>query len=163
MIVETAYEMHAGTLYRRLLRSTRDAGIAEDLVQDAFLRLEIEVRAGRTPDNVGAWLQRVANNLATSRARRVAVADRKLTELARPGTEPSPETAALEAEDARALRTALDELGPIDRRALVLAAHGYRGPEIARRLGRTQGATRTLLCRARAKMRERLDPTLAVA
>lgn len=157
MIVETAYTAHSGLLFRRLLASTRDAGAAEDLVQEAYLRLELEVRAGRTPDNVAAWLQRVTSNLATSRARRAAVADRHAAALLERGHESSPETAALEVEQARAVRAALDELAPTDRRALVLAAHGYRGPEIAKRLGRTQGATRTLLSRARSKMRVRLD------
>jgi RNA polymerase sigma-70 factor, ECF subfamily len=157
MTVDLAYAAHSGSLYRRLLASTRDAGAAEDLVQEAFLRLELEVRAGRTPDNVAAWLQRVAGNLATSRARRKAVADRHAGDLVDRGHEPSPEGAAIDAEEARVLRLALDDLAPVDKRALLLAAHGYRGPEIADRLGRTQGATRTLLCRARAKMRVRLD------
>jgi RNA polymerase sigma-70 factor (ECF subfamily) len=157
MTVDTAYAELRAPLHRRLMASTRDEAAAEDLVQEAFLRLELEVRAGRTPDNVAAWLQRVAGNLATSRARRQAVADRHAAALVERGHAPSPEGAAIDAEEARVLRTALDELGPIDRRALLLAAHGYRGPEIADRLGRTQGATRTLLCRARAKMRVRLD------
>jgi len=37
--------------------------------------------------------------------------------------------------------------------ALILAAHGVTGPEIARHLGRTHGATRALMCRARTRLR----------
>jgi len=135
---------------------TRDASAAEDLAQEAFLRLSTEVRAGRMPDNVGAWLHRVGVNLATSRGRRASVAERRKAELVERGSAPSPEMAALEAEEHRTLRAALETLGETDRRALVLAAHGYRGPEIARRIGRTEGATRTLLCRARSKLRNQM-------
>jgi DNA-directed RNA polymerase specialized sigma24 family protein len=62
----------------------------------------------------------------------------------------------LAAEEQQAVLTALDSLGPTDRTALLLAAHGYRGSEIASRIGRSEGATRTLLCRARSKVRTQL-------
>jgi DNA-directed RNA polymerase specialized sigma24 family protein len=51
------------------------------------------------------------------------------------------------------LRVALASLSERDRELLLLAASGVTGPELAERLGRTQLATRTLLCRSRAKLR----------
>jgi RNA polymerase sigma-70 factor (ECF subfamily) len=155
-IVETAYGASARTLIRRAVAMTHDQALAEDLVQEAFVRLAIEVQAGRVPDNIGAWLHRVVANLVASGGRHAAVVDRKLGDLPRPDHEPSPEAASIDAEEAVAVRRALSSLGPIDRGALVMVAQGYRGPEIARRLGRTQGATRTLLCRARSKLRGQL-------
>jgi DNA-directed RNA polymerase specialized sigma24 family protein len=101
-------------------------------------------------------LHRVVANLVASGGRHAAVVDRKLGDLPRPDHEPSPEVASIDAEEALAVRRALASLGVIDRRALVMAAQGYRGPEIAHRLGRTQGATRTLLCRARSRLRGEL-------
>jgi RNA polymerase sigma-70 factor (ECF subfamily) len=156
-IVETAYDTNAGPLRRRLISVTHDVEVANDLVQEAFVRLAVEVRAGRVPDNVGAWLHRVAANLVASRGRHASVVDRRLADLPRPDHEPSPETASIEAEEATALRHALAGLRPLDRTALVMAAQGFRGPEIADRLGRSHGATRTLLCRARSKMRGELE------
>ena len=156
-IVETAYAASAATLTRRAFAMTHDQSLAEDLVQEAFVRLAVEVQAGRAPDNIGAWLHRVVANLVASGGRHAAVVDRKLGELPRPDHEPSPELASIDAEEATIVRRALATLGPTDRRALVMAAQGYRGPEIAHRLGRTQGATRTLLCRARSKMRDELE------
>jgi RNA polymerase sigma factor (sigma-70 family) len=155
-VVEEAYATHLGALQRRLTAMTRDQAVAEDLAQEAFVRLVVEVQAGRIPDDRGAWLHRVAQNLATSRGRRLSVAARNSDRLARPEGQPSPETVVIEAENGRALHDALDELGATDRHALLLAAHGYRGQEIARTIGRSDGATRTLLCRARSKMRRRL-------
>jgi RNA polymerase sigma factor (sigma-70 family) len=155
-LIETAYAVHGPSLRRRLLSLTRDPAVAEDLTHEAFLRLSLEFRAGRAPDNIGAWLHRVGANLVASQGRHRSVVERRQAEMARPDVEPSPETASIAAEEASAVRTALSALGPIDRRALLMAAQGYRGPEIATSLGRTQGATRTLLCRARSKMRDQL-------
>jgi RNA polymerase sigma-70 factor (ECF subfamily) len=153
LTVEAAYAAHAGRLLRRLTTTTRNPTAAEDLAQEAFMRLVIEVNAGRMPEDPGAWLYRVGHNLAMSRGRRIAVANRRAGEFASPNDAPSPETIALEAERDFELHDALDGLGAIDKRALILSAHGYRGAEIARCLGRTNGATRTLLCRARLKLR----------
>jgi len=155
-LVEAAYTEHAPALIRHLTAFTRDAAAAEDLSQETFVRLSIEVAADRAPDNVGAWLHRVARNLATSRGRHATVAERRKTDLVSRDSAPSPEIATLEAEEHRELEAALATLARADREVLVLAAHGYRGPEIARRIGRTEGATRTLLCRARSKVRTQL-------
>ena len=69
---------------------------------------------------------------------------------------PSPESLTVASEEHRAVGDVLQGLGDIDRHALILASHGYRGAEIARSIGRTDLATRTLLCRARAKVRARM-------
>lgn len=151
--IEAAYTTQAGPLLSRLTGITRDPFAAEDLMQEAFVRLVIEVRAGRIPDDPGAWLYRVGHNLAMSRGRRITVAGRHQGELPLPGTAPSPETVAVEAERNLWLRDAVAALGPTDRHAVILAAHGVRGPEIARSIGRSDAATRTLLCRARTKIR----------
>src|SRR6478672_3746546 len=96
-IVEQAYETHLAPLQRRLTAVTRDPAAAEDLAQEAFVRLVVEVRAGRTPDEPGAWLYRVARNLATSRGRRLSVAARNCDRLARPADPRSPEATLIEA------------------------------------------------------------------
>ena len=69
-VVTAAFEQYHAELYSYLRRSTRDEGAAEDLMQESFLRLFKEVEAGRTPDNMRAWLYRVGSNLAISRGRR---------------------------------------------------------------------------------------------
>ena len=72
--VVSMYEAHHAEVYAFLVRSTRDPSAAEDLLQETFLRLTTEARAGRAPEQVRAWLFRVASNLAISRARRNATA-----------------------------------------------------------------------------------------
>jgi RNA polymerase sigma-70 factor (ECF subfamily) len=155
-LIARTYTDNAAALTRYARTFVRDDAAAEDLVHEAFLRLAREVRDARTPDNPAAWLFRVTANLATSRARRAAVAARFADVLDRPEAAPDPEDLTIDGERYEALRDALDDLAPPDRTALLMAAHGYRGPEIAKRLGRTQLATRTLLCRARGRVRARL-------
>jgi RNA polymerase sigma-70 factor (ECF subfamily) len=157
LVVEAAYELHCRPLVRRLTVLTRSADVAEDLAHEAFLRLAREVEAGRAPDDAGAWLHRVAGNLVASRGRHLTVVDRRAGELPRPDAPASPEALVVEAELNGALRDVLAGLSTTDRDALVLAAQGYAGPEIAASIGRTAGATRTLLCRARSKVRGQLQ------
>ena len=56
-----------------------------------------------------------------------------------------------------AVQIALDAMSPDARTALLLAANGFSGREIAHALGRTELATRALLCRARTHLRETLE------
>jgi RNA polymerase sigma-70 factor, ECF subfamily len=161
--VADAYQTCRPTLQRYLTSITRDPWSAEDLVQEAFLRLTIEVSEGRIPDDPGAWLHRVGHNLAMSLGRRKAVAARSHPVL-EPADEPdSPEQTLVKLERQREMDAVLTELDPIHRQALTLAALGYRAPEIARSIGRTDGATRTLLCRVRAKVRAEMTGTIPAA
>ncbi|HLX35171.1 MAG TPA: RNA polymerase sigma factor [Candidatus Limnocylindrales bacterium] len=155
--VAEAYEAHRGPLVRHLTAITRDPADAEDLAQDAFLRLAAEVAAGRAPDDTGAWLHRVGWNLAMSRGRRRSVADRRIAELARPSEPSQPDRIVIGREAGTTLASALETLRPVESEAILLAANGRRGDEVAAALGRSAGATRTLLCRARAKLRLVLD------
>jgi RNA polymerase sigma-70 factor (ECF subfamily) len=156
-LVEAAFTEHRASLVRRLTAVTRNADVAEDLAQEAFLRLAREIEAGRLPDDVGAWLRRVGTNLAMSRGRHLQVVDRRAGALPRPAEPDSPEHAVVEGELTAAVGAVLAQMSRAERHALALAANGYGGIEIAASLGRTPGATRTLLCRARAKIRERVE------
>ena len=70
--------------------------------------------------------------------------------------------AVLGEERATVVRDAVASLPRVERAALVLAAEGYAGREIARAIGRSEGATRTLMCRARSRLRSELVATDAL-
>lgn len=156
-LVANAYDSFERQLYAFALGLTRSGSAAEDLVQESFLRLIREVQAGRTPDNVRAWLYRVCTNLATSRGRRVTVATRYLPFLATREVAETPEARHLRLELGAELSAALAELSADERTGLLLAAGGFHGPEIAEIIGRSHGATRTMLTRARLKVQTRLS------
>ena len=152
-LVEAAFTEHRAALVRHLSSVTRDRDVAEDLAQEAFLRLALEIEAGRTPDDAGAWLHRVGSNLAMSRGRHMQVVDRRAGSLPRPSEPAMPDQVVCNNELAIAMGAVLAQMSGTERRALVLAANGYAGAEIASELGRSPGAVRTLLCRARTKIR----------
>jgi RNA polymerase sigma factor (sigma-70 family) len=155
-LVLTTYESHQRELYTFAFRSTRSAPSAEDVVSEAFLRFVAETRAGRVPGNPRAWLYRVAANIIVSQGRRSAVALRMRQLFVERGTATAPEAAVLEQEEVRALGTALSSLPADARVGLLLSARGFSGDEIAGILGKSSSATRTMLCRARMKLREQL-------
>jgi RNA polymerase sigma-70 factor (ECF subfamily) len=163
MFVASVYEADRASLEGFVRAITRDHEAAEEICQEAFTRLLLEVRAGRAPDNPRAWLRRVASNLAISRGRHSQVVDRKRASLVSYDIGDSAEVAALRHEDARAMVEALGRLQATDREALLLAASGLSGAEIGLRLGRSDGAVRTLLCRARHKLRLAIEPASALA
>ena len=152
------YQAHRAELLGFLLRMTRDREAAEDLLQETFIRLIDEARAGRLPDAVRPWLYRVAANAAISRSRHGAVLTRLLPRLVDRREPARPDAELLRAERDTELHTALAGLPTDGRAALLLAAQGFNGQEIAASIGRTEGATRTLLCRSRVRLRLALDP-----
>jgi RNA polymerase sigma-70 factor (ECF subfamily) len=163
MLVASIYEADRASLEGFVRAITRDHEVAEEICQEAFTRLLLEVRAGRSPDNPRAWLRRVASNLAISRGRHNQVVDRKRSSLVSYEIGDSAEVAALRHEDARVVVEALGRLEATDRQALLLAASGLSGAEIGERLGRSDGAARTLLCRARPTLPLAMQPVTAAA
>jgi RNA polymerase sigma-70 factor (ECF subfamily) len=161
--VAAAYDRHVSELHSFALRASRDREAAEDLVHEAYLRLFVELEAGRAPDNVRAWLYRVTANLVASRGRRATVAQRWLSFFASTERPKEPEPLFLDMERRSSLEAVLAELSVDARTALLLASHGFRGDEIAAAIGRSEAATRTLMCRARLRLRERLTALEASA
>jgi len=159
--VTAAWADHHAEVHAFLVRTTRDPGVAEDLLQEAYLRLTREGRSGRPPTNVRAWLYRVGSNLAVSRGRRVSAALRGLVRMGGSASTADahevPETGYLRREGRAELMAALDRLSSDARAALLLSSEGFTGAEIAAAIGRSELATRTLLCRARVQIRQHLE------
>lgn len=151
--VMAAYDANQRRLTSFAYALTRDADVAQDLVQESFLRLVKEHAAGREPENVTAWLFRVCSNLATSRGRRGTVARRFIERGPSQDVEVAAEVEMLRHEMSEALVAALAILTDDARTAVVMAAHGFSGREIAESLGRTETSTRTLMFRARERLR----------
>jgi RNA polymerase sigma factor (sigma-70 family) len=157
-----AYEELGPGLRRFAAARTRDMALAEDVVQEAFVRLVAQERAGRIPDDRRAWLHRVTLNLIISGSRRAAVVRRRTPPVTLDDvTTDSPESIVIAVERDRAMRATLSNASPVARRSLYLAAEGYSGREIALAIGRTEAATRTLMCRARNDLRRDLGRTYA--
>jgi len=155
-LVEAWYASEGASLTRYVRSMVRDPEAAADICQEAFLRLLVVAREGRFPEAPGAWVHRVAHNLVVSDARRRRTGERTMERLAGEDVLPSPEESIVRRERDRHLAAALHETEGDDQTVMLLAAQGYRAKEIGERIGRTEPATRTLLCRARGRLRNRL-------
>lgn len=148
-----AYDKHQRALTSYAYALTRDREAADDLVQETFVRLINELQKGRQPENLQAWLFRVCSNLVVSGARRRNVAQRFISQITPRDTEIDAEYETLRREMSGELIDALARLPADARVALVMAAHGFSGRDIANALGRTETSTRTMMFRAREQMR----------
>jgi RNA polymerase sigma-70 factor (ECF subfamily) len=130
----------------------------EDTLQEAFLKLSDDARLQTRPDaEVGAWLRRVAINLAFNRLRsakrarariervgRLERTDAELTDSEMLG----PAGVLVRQEVQAAVRRALAEVPERQRDCLLLRHSGYSYAEIAMTLGIAVGSVGVLLARA---------------
>jgi RNA polymerase sigma-70 factor, ECF subfamily len=142
---ERAYEEHWSDVFRFALAWTNDWAAAEDLAQEAYLRLWNN-RAKLDWDRpVLPWLLVATRRLATDRFR-------ALRRRLQPTSPPATLDTGIQARwlDVRA---AMDDLSPLERTALVMTAiEGATYDEAARVLGTTAGALRAAVSRARTKL-----------
>ena len=155
-LLEGWYEKERPGLERYVRSLVRDPEEAADVCQEAFIRLLVMIRAGNVPDSPGAWVRRVAHNHVVSNARRRQTGERTIERLAEDDHVTSTEESIIGRERDRQIVDVLTTAGERDRTVMLLAAQGFRSREIAERIGRTELATRTLLCRARGRLRERM-------
>lgn len=153
------YDAHHQELANFVRAIERDRDAADDIVGESFVRLISELQRGRAPEQPRAWLHRVAANLVVDGGRRRQLFGRIAGRLVDHRTAAAADEALVGWESQLELRDALGTLSIEARTALLLAAHGFSGREIAAVLGRTELATRSLMWRARTDMRERLGGT----
>jgi len=138
-------------LVRYLYRKVWDADRAQDLAQEAFVRVLDD-----DPDNPRAWLFRVATNLANDEVRMVIRRRRHLTLIKAESDEVDPTPDPLAALDRRekeaAARDALEQLSERDREVLLLWDAGFDYTGIAEQTGLAVGAIGTTLSRARKRL-----------
>jgi RNA polymerase sigma-70 factor (ECF subfamily) len=154
---DAVYEAYRARLFSFLARLARSREVAEDLAEEAWLRL-VEAAPRLRPDTrLGPWLFTVARNLYYSYCRSRAVSESAADALISlwPGGSPRPspfeEAAARELEGR--LERALARLPANHREALLLVgAEGMTPAEAAGVCGLTPEAFRQRLSRARAAL-----------
>jgi len=148
---ETFYEGESRLLFRRLWLVTGNHAEAEELMQEAFLRVwERWDRVGRMDDPVG-YLYRTAMNLFRKRYRRAMLAIRRSVGLA-----PSQDDFA-DADDRHTVRQVLATLPPRQRAALVLTEMlGFTPKEAGDALGVKASTIRSLSRQGRESFRRML-------
>src|SRR5688572_7540940 len=154
---DAVYDEYRPQVLGCLPRLSRRRTVAEDLLDETFLRLVRNVRTLRPDTNLGAWLFTVARNLYWSYRRASALEDDvdpaalSLWPITAPG--PSPYELAVGSELESRFDQALRGLTPQQREVLLLVIReGMKPSEAADVCGITAEALRQRLARARAAL-----------
>jgi len=154
-----AYDEHAGSLYgycRWMLREPEDAA---DAVEDTFIITAGRLDRLRDPRKLRPWLYAVARNECHSRLRASQVGLGEDAGLPDPPPGTDVRGRDEQAELARLVRTALDELSPGEREAIELdLRHDLQGADLAAVLGVPRNQAQALASHARGELEAALGP-----
>lgn len=147
-----------------IFRLVGDAGLAEDIGQEVFLKVYQELPRFEVERGVpfAAWLYIIARNQSLSalrqRGRRRTLPEEHLQHLPAPGC--SPEEALLNQEQLAALAATVADLPEPFRATILLSLQGASLGEIAERCGVAPATIKTRLFRAREKLKQLLKEPL---
>jgi len=155
----TLYDRYAGVVYSVAMRVVKDAGVAEEILQDIFYHLwrhASDYDAAR--GGLGAWLFVSARNRAIDRLRRRKPLDAPKAEATLPSRF-NLESRVAQAELMSKIKSAIDDLPAPQRQALELAYfEGMTHSEISQRTGEPLGTVKTRLRAALQALRQVLNP-----
>jgi DNA-directed RNA polymerase specialized sigma24 family protein len=147
--IVSAYEEHHAAIFAFLARSTRDPSLAENLLQDTYVRLPKQVHYDAAPSEVRSALFHIASNLVIEQHGRPPTSGGRFDRPSR--------GRVLTLDATTDIEQALEGLSVDARVALLLSSEGFTGAEIAAAIGRSIPATRSLLYLARSRVRIRRE------
>lgn len=151
--ISQAFEAEIPCLQRYALKLTRDAQLAEDLVQESLVRGLDKQHLWQEGTNLRAWLCTILHNQYVNQIRR-SVRERSIAELSKISgslTRPPSQDKGLELRD---LNRALKKLPATQRTAvLLIGLDGLRYDKAAEVVGVRVGTIRSRLSRGREKLR----------
>jgi RNA polymerase sigma-70 factor, ECF subfamily len=153
------YDRYGRLVYSLILRVVRNTALAEDLVQETFLRVWNRAQGFDAQRGaLGPWLLAIARNRAIDYLRSASGRERnslELDEASHPSLYMDMERDILAADKALAVRAALDKLSPHQREVIELAYfEGLTQTEMAERMGQPLGTVKTWVRAALKNLRE---------
>ncbi len=153
---ETLYRRHSTAIFGLALRMVRNRADAEDLLQEIFLHAYNRLPSFEGRAAFGTWLYRLGVNRCLNHLRSRGAREQSRTEPLDPAhvrTGTGPGARGLE------LDRAIVELPPSSRAAFLLHdVAGYDHKEVGEILGVAAGTSKSLVHRARTKLRKMLSP-----
>lgn len=158
---DQVHAVYHARLFNFLARLTRRRDVAEDLLEEVWLRVVTHAPRLRDDTRLAPWLFTIARNLHASHCRSRLVAFDALDEgclTPAPSPDPSPFEAAAATELQRRVEVALATLPGRYREAILLVAlEGLTPSDAAAVCGISGEAMRQRLSRARAMLEKRLE------
>jgi RNA polymerase sigma-70 factor (ECF subfamily) len=142
-------------LFSAMWLAARDRHEAEDLTQEAFVRVWERWDRSGAPDDPASYLYRTAMNLFLNRRRRAATSARRMLRLEADANNTTDPMDGIELRDE--IRRALQTITPAQRAALVLVdLLDLSSDEAARVLRKRPSTVRVLAARGRASLAQEL-------
>jgi RNA polymerase sigma-70 factor (ECF subfamily) len=157
------YLLHVDAIYRYIFYRVGDAGDAEDLTEQVFLKAWEALPTYRLRGKpFASWLYRIAHNAIVDRYRRekraVPVTTSEHLNWEDGGASSLEQVIA--AEEATTLAGAIAQLSELQQQVIVLRfVEGLRHAEVARIIGRSRGACRVIQHRALSELNRLLSET----
>lgn len=163
---EEIVRRHQRRVYATALRILRRHDLADDVVQDTFLRAWQSLDRFDLSRPFGPWVCRIAANLAVNHLRAPVSREQELPEghAETPSAAASPLEGVLDVEAQAVLERAMEALSADQRAVFVLRTFeelSYK--DIAETLEISMGTVMSRLARARDRLREALAPYLGAA
>lgn len=161
------YDRYGRLVYSLILRAVRDTGVAEDLVQETFLRIWSRAAGfDAVRGSIGPWLLAVARNRAIDYLRSTTGRARNTLELEttdHPSLFSDMEKDLLLSDKARRVKAALGKLPAHQQEVIELAYfEGLSQSEMAERMGQPLGTVKTWVRTALKNLRDELGTAVAV-
>jgi RNA polymerase sigma-70 factor, ECF subfamily len=156
------YDRYGRAVYSLVLRVVRDEAIAEDVVQETFLRVWNRVHSIDSERGaIGPWLLAVARNRAIDYLRSSAGRDRnaavELDETDHAPLYREMEAGLLVSDQVRRVKAAMEKLSPNHRTVVELAYfEGLSQPEMSAKMGQPLGTIKTWVRTALQSLRDEL-------
>ncbi len=150
------YDAYAPRIFRYIYHRLGDQSLAEDLTSEVFVRF---LHARVSPDNLAAFLYRIAHNLIVDHLRQHSPAQSLNEDIPSDRGDPA-QLAEVETERVR-LRRAINRLTPEQQQVIILKfLEGLSNDEIARVIDKPVGAVKALQHRGLATLRNLLGAEL---
>lgn len=149
---DEAFTLHHRTVFRAACAVLRDAGLAEDVTQETFIKLYRNMESITSEEMLKPWLIRVALNLAKNTIRgntRANAREEKYFKLRGDKDEVTAEFEYEKFEEAKGVRHALDKVKEPLRSCLILKHQGLSYREIADALSLTETSIGTYIARGK--------------
>jgi RNA polymerase sigma-70 factor, ECF subfamily len=162
--------LHSRKVYALCVRMTADRTEAEDLTQEVFLQLFRKIGTFRGESAFSTWLHRISVNIVLMRVRKKAKTETSLDAISNPTDQSStppqefggPDLQVNGVIDRITLQAAINEL-PRGYQAMFILRYiqGHKYNEIADILGCSAGNSKSQAYKARMRLRELLQKTVA--
>ncbi|KAA2245467.1 RNA polymerase sigma-70 factor [Chitinophaga agrisoli] len=155
------FDRYRGKIYSYALRLSEDTSLADEVVQDVFLKVWLKRKDLPAVENFNAWLYAIARHrmfdMMKQQAREIQTLE--AVQLAAPDTGNNAELSLLEKEHQLLLKDALSQLSPRQQHIYHLSRHhGMKHGEIAHTLNISRHTVKTHLVHALRVIRQHITP-----